>query len=45
MSHNTKKTNKKNEVIRRANQFSQNSTIVYREQLFRLDPEFSGHCS
>ena len=26
----------------KVNQFGQNSTVVYREKLFRMNPEFSG---
>ena len=36
------KAQQKNEKVSRVNQFGQNSTIVYREKLFRLDPEYSG---
>ena len=32
----------KNEGVSRVNQFGQNATVVYREKLFRLDPENSG---
>ena len=32
----------KNDEIPRSNKYSQNSTVIYREQLFRLDPSFSG---
>ena len=32
----------KNERVSRVNQFGQNSTVVYREKLIRLDPENSG---
>ena len=37
-----KRAHLKNERVSRVNQFGQNSTIVYRERLFRLDPEYSG---
>ena len=32
----------KDEQIKRPNQYGQNSTIIYRRQLFRMDPSFSG---
>ena len=32
----------KNELVPRSNIYGQNSTVIYREQLFRLDPSFSG---
>ena len=36
------KAHQKNEIVSRVNHFGQNSTVVYREKLFRLDPEISG---
>ena len=32
----------KDERIKRSNQYGQNSTILYRRRLFRLDPSVSG---
>ena len=40
MTH--EKAHYKNERVSRVNKFGQNSTIVYRKKLFRLDPEYSG---